>query len=160
MYKNKRIKLHHKGSSLIEVLVAVFVLAAGLLGLASMQMLSLKNINNAQFRTLATTYAYDMGERMRSNRVALLAGNYDNISSTVADPGCASCSAADMAQLDGFRWNQLIQAAVNDGGLPEGKGAVKKEGSVYNITVSWKEQQRNASGGQVADASFTLTIQI
>ena len=154
--------LPQKGSSLIEILIAVFILAAGLLGLASLQMLSLKNINNAQFHTLATTYAYDMSERMRSNREALLAGSYDNISYTVSDPGCsnAGCTAAQMAQLDGFQWNALLQSAVNEGGLPEGKGTVVKNGSVYNITVAWKEQQRSSSGGEVGNASFTLTIQI
>lgn len=140
--------------------MAVFILAAGLLGLASLQMISLKNINNAQFHTLATTYAYDMGERMRSNQEALLLGSYDNIVSTVTDPGCTACSAAQMAQLDGFQWNELIQSAISQGGLPEGKGTVTKVGSVFNITVSWKEQQRKDTGGVVGDASFTLIIQI
>jgi type IV pilus assembly protein PilV len=160
VYNRKIAKQHQSGSSLIEILVAVFILAAGLLGLASMQMLSLKNINNAQFHTLATTYAYDMAERMRSNREAGLAGSYDNITSTVSDPGCSNCSAAQMAQLDGFQWNQLIQSAVKEGGLPEGKGTVVKAGSVYNISVTWKEQQQTDSGGQVGNALFTLTIQI
>ncbi|GLS92595.1 type IV pilus modification protein PilV [Psychromonas marina] len=160
MYNNEVGRREQKGSSLIEILVAVFILAAGLLGLASVQMLSLKNINNAQFHTLATTYAYDMGERMRSNQEAVSLGSYDNILSTVADPSCSTCSAAQMAQLDGFQWNELIQSAVNQGGLPEGQGTVTKVGSVFNITVSWKEQQRSDSGGDIGDASFTLTIQI
>lgn len=160
MNKNKAIKRHQIGSSMIEILVAVFVLAAGLLGLASLQIVSLKNINNAQFHTLATNYAYDMGERMRSNQEAVFAGNYDNILSTVSDPGCVICSVEQTAQLDGFHWNELIQSGVIAGGLPEGKGTVSKVGSVYNITVIWKEQQRTNTGGKVGDASFTLTIQI
>ena len=143
---------------MIEILVAVFVLAVGLLGLASIQMISLKNINNTQFHTLATTYAYDMGERIRSNRGGL--SGYNNLLSTVADPGCTTCTPALMAQLDGFEWNQLIQSAVIDGGLPEGQGTVTKIGTLYNITITWKEQQRTNSGGEVGDASFTLSIQI
>lgn len=160
MYKKEAVELRQKGSSLIEILVAVFIFAAGLLGLASVQLVSLKNINNAQFHTLATIYAYDMGERMRSNQEAVLAGNYDNIAATVEDPSCSTCSAAEMAQLDGFHWNELIQSAVNEGGLPEGRGTVTKVGSLYNISVTWKEQQRTDSGGQVGDAIFTLSIQI
>jgi len=152
------IKHEQSGSSLIEILIAVFVLAAGLLGLASLQMISLKNINNAQFHTLATTYAYDMGERIRSNRNGL--NGYNNILSTIADPGCTTCTPAEMAQFDGFEWNQLIQSAVIDGGLPEGKGTVTKTGSLYKITITWKEQQRTDSGGEVGDASFTLNVQI
>lgn len=152
------IKQHQIGSSMIEILVAVFVLAAGLLGLASLQMISLKNINNAQFHTLATTYAYDMGERIRSNQEGL--SGYNNLLSTVADPSCTTCTPLLMAQLDGYEWNQLIQSAVIDGGLPEGKGTVTKVGSLYNITITWKEQQRTNSGGEVGDASFTLSIQM
>jgi type IV pilus assembly protein PilV len=146
------------GSSMVEILVAVFVLAAGLLGLASLQMMSLKNINNAQFHTLATTYAYDMSERMRSNRDGL--AGYDNILSTVVDPGCSPCTPTDMAQLDGFQWNQIIQSAVINGGLPGGQGTVTRNGTLYDITVTWNEQQRTATGGQVGNTSFTLSIQI
>lgn len=158
MYNLKTIKQDQTGSSMIEILVAVFVLAVGLLGLASLQMISLKNINNTQFQTLATTYAYDMSERIRSNREGL--SGYDNIQSTVSDPGCTNCTPTLMAQLDGFEWNRLIQSAVINGGLPEGKGTVTKVGSLYNITITWKEQQRTNSGGQVDDASFTLSVQI
>lgn len=160
MDKKSIAKSRQTGSSMIETLVAFFILAAGLLGLASVQMLSLKNINNAQFQSLATAYAYDMAERMRSNQEALVAGNYDNITANISDPSCSTCTAAQMAQLDGFHWNELIQSEVNAGGLPEGKGTVTKVGSVHNISVTWKEQQRTGDGGEVGDASFILTINI
>jgi len=151
--------IYQRGSSLLEILVAVFILAIGLLGLAALQANSLKNINNSQFRTLATTYAYDMAERMRSNQDGVLAGGYDAISASVSDPGCSSCTAAQLAQLDGYQWNQQISQAVNIGGLPTGSGTVTKSGNVFNITVVWQEQQRDSSGGKVGDADFTLTIQ-
>ncbi|GLS92601.1 type IV pilus modification protein PilV [Psychromonas marina] len=149
------------GASLIEILVAIFVLAAGLFGLASMQILSFKNINNSQFHTLATMYAYDIGERMRSNREAVSAGYYDNISSSnLVEPNCTPCSPEQVAKLDAFKWNQQISTDVIDGGLPDGTGTVTKVGDVFNITVKWKEQQQSDAGGSVGDAAFTLNIQI
>jgi len=151
-------KSYQMGSSMIEILVAVFILAVGLLGLASLQMISLKNINNTQFQTLATTYAYDMSERIRSNQEGL--SGYNNIESTISDPNCITCTPTQMAQLDGFEWNRLIQSDVIDGGLPNGRGTVMKDGSLYNITITWEEQQRTDSGGEVGDTSFTLSIQI
>lgn len=160
MRRCNAVKLRQQGSSLIEVLIAFFILAIGFLGLASMQVISLKNINNAQFHTLATTYAYDMGERMRSNQEAAARGDYDNIPHTVADPSCDPCTASQMAQLDGFYWNEQIQSPVNEGGLPLGKGTVTKVEGLHHITVTWSEQQRTASGGEVGDATFTLSIQI
>jgi len=156
VYKIKTIKQRQTGSSMIEILVAVFILAVGLLGLASLQMVSLKNINNTQFQTLATTYAYDMAERMRSNREGL--SGYDNILSTVADPNCTTCTPAQMAQLDGFEWNSLIQSTVMNGGLPEGKGTVTKNGSVYDIEIKWKELQTRDLGND--DGEITLKVQI
>lgn len=157
MYKIKTIKQRQTGSSMIEVLVAVFILSIGLLGLASLQMVSLKNINNTQFQTLATTYAYDMAERMRSNRKGL--SGYDNILSTVADPGCTDdCTPTQMAQLDAFGWNSLIQSTVINGGLPEGKGTVTKNGSVYEIEIKWKELQTRDLGDD--DGGITLKVQI
>jgi type IV pilus assembly protein PilV len=146
---------------MVEILVAVFVLAAGLLGLASLQMMSLKNINNAQFHTLATTYAYDMSERMRSNREAVT--SYDGISDTVTEPSCIAannCPPTEIAKHDVYEWNTLIKSSVINGGLPGGKGVVTKAGNVYNITITWNEQQRTNSGGQVGNTSFTLSIQI
>ena len=155
-----RLAEHQKGSSLLEVLVALLIMAGGLLGLASLQMISLKNINNAQFHSLATAYAYDMAERMRSNKVAVLAGDYDAISATQSDPACSPCTTAQVAQLDGYQWNQQISQNVNTGGLPSGSGTVTKSGKLFNIKIKWKEQLRDSAGGKVDDAEFTLSVQL
>ncbi|MFT6924522.1 MAG: type IV pilus assembly protein PilV [Psychromonas sp.] len=167
---------NQQGSSLLEVLIAVLILGIGLLGLAFLQMVSLKNINNSQFRTLATVYAYDMAERMRSNQTAVSAGNYDSITAIVNDPpGCPpSCTVAQIAQLDGYQWNQQIKQGYyvgelglteeaknfNIGGLPSGIGTVTKNGNVYDIKIAWQEQQRDSAGGNVDSVEFTLSIQL
>lgn len=156
-------KNNQKGSSMIEVLVTVFILAVGLLGLASMQMVSIKNINNSQFRSLATSYAYDMAERMRANRIGVSAGNYNSITTvSAADPTCTSCSSAQIAQLDSFQWGQQLSQNVISGGLPSGAGSVSGSvaTSVFDIQVTWDEQGRDSSGGTIDIESFTLTIQL
>lgn len=179
-------KRNQQGTSLIEVLVTVFIMGLGLLGLAFMQVVSLKNINNSQFRTLATAYAYDMAERMRSNQNAVAAGSYDAISATVTEPSCASwtdpelpqlpqldassCTVSDLAQLDGSLWNQQIkhgdylmrlpQGTDALTKLPEGSGTVTKNGNVYDIRIAWQEQQRDSAGGKVASVEYTLSIQL
>lgn len=153
-------KFNQKGSLLIEVLVALVVLTVGLLGLASLQMVSIKNMNNAQFRSLATTYSYDMAERMRSNRSAVEDGAYDEIDGTETTPNCSTCTPVEIAQMDAALWNQLIGAEVNDGGLPEGVGTVTKKGSIYEIKVVWEEQDRDSDGGKLESTDFVLTIQM
>jgi len=153
-------KRNQQGSSLLEVLITVLIMGLGLLGLAFMQVVSLKNINNSQFRSLATAYAYDMAERMRSNQAAVSAGSYDAITATVTDPGCSSCTVSQLAQLDGYQWNQKINQAANTGGLPQGRGTVTKNGNVYDIKIAWQEQQRDSTGGNVGSVEFTLSIQL
>jgi len=147
-----------KGFSMIEILVTIIIISVGLLGIASLQVISLKNVNNTQFRTLATIYAYDMAERMRSNRTAL--GDYDGIDGTETDPACYPCTAAQRAQYDAYEWNSLLSAAANSGGLPSGVGTVVLNSGVYDISVSWQEQGRNDSGGLVENKSFTLSVRI
>jgi type IV pilus assembly protein PilV len=152
-----------KGSTLIEVLVTLFIMAVGLLGLASMQIISIKNINNSQFRTLATDYAYDMAERMRANTSGVDSGNYDSLSTSGAvETSCSlsSCSTSEIADLDEYEWSELITQDVVSGGLPSGSGTVTANGDVYDIHIQWNEQDRDSSGGLVNTAEFTLSVQL
>ncbi|WP_435237092.1 type IV pilus modification protein PilV [Psychromonas sp. PT13] len=154
-----------KGTSLIEILVTLFIMAIGLLGLAAMQINSSKNINNSQFRSLAVSYAYDMAERMRSNPVGVSAGDYVALKTVSASaPTCmgSSCGTSDMAQLDSFEWAQQLGASVLSGGLPSGEGIVSGSvgTGVYDIQVTWDEQDRDNTGGVISNSRLTLTIQL
>ena len=64
------------GLTLIEVLVAIVLIAFGLLAVASMQITGLKNNQSAHYRATATVFAYDILDRMRANKKALVAGSY------------------------------------------------------------------------------------
>jgi len=50
-----------------HALVAMLVLAIGLLGLAGLQVVGLRNNQSAYLRAQATQLAYDMADRMRTN---------------------------------------------------------------------------------------------
>lgn len=159
--RNRRIGKYHKGDSLIEILVTLIIMAVGLLGLASMQMISLKNINNSQFRSLATNYAYDMAERMRANKTGVTSGEYDALSTDDAnETTCSACSSAETAQLDEYEWAELITQDVVSGGLPSGSGTVTANGDVYDINIQWDEQGRDSDGGKIDTSDFTLTVQL
>lgn len=55
------------GFTMIEVLVAVLVLAIGLLGVASVQLLSMQQTSNANLRSQVTLHIQDMAEQLRAN---------------------------------------------------------------------------------------------
>ena len=151
----------HHGFTLLEVLIAIVVLSFGLLGLAGIQAVGIKNTTDANLRTLAIQQAYDMADRIRANTVGATAGAYDSIPITVGtNPTCisTSCSATDMRDHDRFIWN-----TNNQGMLPSGRGTVNAvaltaiPNKQYLITVMWDETRTGAVG---TGCSTTLTTDL
>ena len=132
------------GSGMIEILVSLIVLAIGLLGIAGMQVISMKNANNAEHRYRASMIAYDMMERMRSNPAGVSTNEYNNVnisssgsSDSSASTCSAVCSASELAAYDVAMWEQKITA------LPNGTASVTGNAAVFEITVAWQEQNTN-----------------
>lgn len=125
-----------RGISLIEVLITIVILAIGLLGISALQITSMRNQNDSYARSLAVQQAGDMAERMQANEAGVTAGNYNNISTTPADPNCfaSGCTAAQMAQYDAYEWNTDNAALLSNGaGTVAGPDAAGQ----YLISVSW-----------------------
>ena len=151
-----------QGFTLLEVLIAIVVLSFGLMGLAGIQAVGVRNTHSANLRTLAVQQAYDMADRMRANAAGLAAGSYDAITATIsADPGCISsgCSPALLAQYDQFVWNTNNKAM-----LPTGKGTVAAivgtaaPNKAYVITVMWDDYRKGGTGlGCGGDPTVDLT---
>ena len=132
-------KLNQKGLSLIEVMIALAVFSFGLLALAALMASGLKYNTSALHRSHATSQAYDMGDRMRANRLGLDAGYYNNLSDSGTDPDCieSGCTPEQMAQYDTWQWN-----SDNARLLPEGVGTVKSSDSgIYTITIAWNDDR-------------------
>lgn len=113
-----------RGFSLIEVMVALLVLAIGLLGLAGLQTLGLKFNTQSYQRTQAVLNAYDIVDRIRANSSGIAAAIYDNIAINAAPPGSPDCSAVDcdstqMGDYDVTQWKNSLTEL-----LTQGKGAV------------------------------------
>ncbi|MEO1201838.1 MAG: type IV pilus modification protein PilV [Pseudomonadota bacterium] len=110
-----------RGFTLVEVLVSSLVLGIGLVGVAGLQALSLKNTQSAFMRSQATAMAYDLADRMRSNVAGALGGSYVPASANKV-PGCtttAGCTPEEIAQNDLAEWLAAI-----DNNLPAGEGFV------------------------------------
>src|SRR5690606_668255 len=59
----------NRGFTPVGVMVAVVVLAIGLLGMATLMMQSLQSSESAYSRSQASLLAYDIIDRMRANKV-------------------------------------------------------------------------------------------
>lgn len=130
------------GFTLVELMVAILVLAIGLLGLAGLQVTGLSSNHNAYLRTQATLLAQDMADRMRDNRgnLAAYAGTYAGTASPASPPCEASssspCSSADLVGSDIFAWTQGLAQ------LPGGVGTITAVGGgVYTISIQWNEHE-------------------
>lgn len=133
--------MKQSGFTLIEVLVAVLILSIGLLGLAGLMASSIRNNQSAYQRTQATWLAYDVVDRMRANRAAALAGDYNSALGTPATCAASPALAGTMAAQEVTDWkNQL--ACV----LPAGDGAVAVQANrTVTVTVRWNDS-RGTSG--------------
>jgi type IV pilus assembly protein PilV len=120
------------GSSLIEVLVSMTILAVGILGIGAMQTSTLKSNQNSYMRTQAVFHANDIVERMRSNAAGVEAGDYDD-PDPVVTAAClttSGCSAAQMAANDVAQWETSVAAA-----LPMGAATVCLDSSPVDGTA-------------------------
>ena len=130
-----------KGFTLIEVLIAMLVLAVGLLGLASLQAYSLRNTQSAYNRSLATELAYDLADRMRANNKPLGLAVYGSMQPTaaLAQANCVTvsnfCPPDVMAENDLYQWNLAVTTALP----PGSSGVIAVVSNVYTITVSWND---------------------
>ncbi len=136
-----------RGFTLIEVLVAILVMSVGLLGVAALQLTSLRANHSSSLRSQATLLAYDIVDRMRANQTAATAGGYDI--------ALAGTSAGGSVALDDLaRWKQNLTNT-----LPAGRGAVQRTGAgtatKFTITVQWDD-----SRGAEAPLAFVMETQI
>ena len=60
-------KQRQSGTTLLEVVVTIVIISIGLLGLAGLQLNSMKFQKSASQRSEAVQSAYDLSERMRAN---------------------------------------------------------------------------------------------
>jgi type IV pilus assembly protein PilV len=112
-----------QGVTLIEVLVAVLVLALGLLAVAAMQTSALVNSHSAHHYSLATTLAADALDRVRAGDSVAAVNSYYTANSSRYDslfPGSVTITVATdgneaVATVD---WNEY-RVGDEDGGSSE-----------------------------------------
>lgn len=128
------------GMTLVEVLVALVVISVGLLGVAALQMVSLRNSQTSYLRTQATALAGDIIDRMRANRTAAiapaLAYNID-FGETIT-----LGATPTQAENDLFAWKNALAAE-----LPKTESGDSADGSVVvdgnniaTVTIRWGER--------------------
>ncbi|MNQ47108.1 hypothetical protein D3C85_609430 [compost metagenome] len=128
------------GMTLIEVLVALVILAVGLLGAAAIQLKALKYTDSSLMTSQASFIAYDMMDRIRANSGA----DY-----SVTPPTAGSLALARDQDLHDFTRN------ITAFGGPTATGSISLNQRVYTITISWDDSR--AAGTPDGRRSFVLS---
>lgn len=168
-----------RGFTLIEVLISMVILAIGLLGLAAMQAISLRDNQDAYYYQQATLLAYEMQDRIMVNQ-HYWAANVNSIPGASKGNACDSaahvCTESLMAAYDYWYWNDN---ATNIFPAPKGTNAkrveIKKSSTVTDVPrgscngvntksttlcliIKWGRTNVQTTGKLSGDASFYLEV--
>lgn len=136
--------IQQRGTSLIEVLVTILVLAFGLLGLSGLQArLQISDMESYQ-RAQALVLLEDMASRITTNRA--LAVDYVTGAANPLGAGMACPTAVGTRQqIDALEWCNALQGAAEVtggnkiGAMIGARGCVENlGGDDYLITIAWQ----------------------
>jgi type IV pilus assembly protein PilV len=145
------------GSSLIEVMVGLFILAIGLLGVLATQIRSMQMNQNAYLYSQAAMLTVDIYEAMHTSDAAV--GQYLTNFDEPADgtpPDCdggTSCSPGQFADWNLFEWKTNIANL-----LPDGEGQIERDPNNidYTISVRFRVGVEQETGEVITD---TVTLE-
>ncbi len=122
-----------RGTSLLEVLVTLVIMAMGLLGLAKLQVNNLRQQQNSLHRTEATLLANDILDSMRAANSV----NHDQAGAYVVTTGSTSAAGPNpVATADVSDWKTRIAQA-----LPQGDGSISVNGRIATIRIEWNDRR-------------------
>ena len=127
-----------RGFTLLEVLVTVLVLSLGLLGIAALQVASIRDTQGAYLKSQAVSRAYQIVDAMRANRESARDGDYADDFDEQAGSYC-DIEDPTAVQSDLCAWEQALAAS-----LPDGAGSVQVDSAsgIATVCVRWAEPKR------------------
>lgn len=137
-----------RGFTLVEILVTVVLISVGLLGIAALQLTTLRGNQEAYVRSQASVLAADILDRMRANPTAFRNGRYDV---AYNGTGTASTRAGD----DLADWQQTINRTL-PGGVELAAGRIERVFDAatrrHIVTVSIRWAERPPGDGTAVDS--------
>lgn len=136
-----------RGIGLIEVLITVLVLAIGLLGLAGLQLASLRNNQSAMERSMGVMQSYSIIEAIRADADSAKNGRF-NIG-LEDDPSASTTFPAQSVQVWRAQLTQNLGSAA--------KGSVACNSTDCTVIVQWDDSR--GLGGS-ATQQITTEVQL
>lgn len=121
-----------KGFSLIEVLIAVLVLAIGLLGLASLQLKSIQTNQQSYYLSQVDNYLNDIVNRMRANSTEL-----SQYLLAVDETAATPASTDTLAVRERYQWQQTVLEKIIPGRTKMSIQRQTGTDNIYEVSIMW-----------------------
>lgn len=145
------------GFTLLEVLIALLVLAVGLLGFAMLQVVNVRYTESANYRTKATQLADTLLDQVRADRksVAAYATTYTGTADASA---CALATGTMTAATFKTLWQCQLGRALGADASATVTQTPSGDATTLTVSISWTDDRGNAAstGQQVFSTSTTL----
>ncbi|MEH6671147.1 type IV pilus modification protein PilV [Halopseudomonas sp.] len=140
-----------EGLSLLEVMIAIFITAIGVLGAAAMQLSALKYTDSSRLTSQASFIVYDVIDRIRANADPAQLPRYE-IASLDSAPGVANSVLS----------TDLIDFAKAVAALPGGAGSIAVDGSEVTVEISWSEGRAGGTDneGNIQRGELAVTTHV
>ena len=155
----------NRGFTLLEALIGFLILSIGMLGIASLQAVSLKAGKTSVYGSVAMMKVDELFESMRiNNSVDALTAYAAAGAGTGTDNSCSGatiCTDVQLAQDDVFWWKQNLKDNLPDSAatsviltLPAGTSQI----ATVQVDVTWWERKKVGTGG--VKRTYTTTADI
>lgn len=135
------------GFGLVEILVALLIVSIGLLGIASLQVMALKNTGSSMERSQAVIQTYSYLDVLRADR--------DRAKDKELDVPAMTCNPNNMgtSKVEQRKWLTQLQETLG----PQACGRVVCDGTYKcTITIQWDDSR--AEGGSTTQQLVTETL--
>lgn len=159
-----------RGFSMLEVLISIVIILIGVLGVAGIQLLSMKNTDWARYQSQAAILGESIVDAIQINPMYWSNGNTNVAVNGAAITGAAlnysncsgtACSPTQQAGFDISNWGQSLANT-----LPTGTGNVTCSAApvICTITINWTVTQpgifaTNNMGGGAATVQNAVSYQ-
>lgn len=135
-----------RGVGLLEVMISVLILAVGMLGIAAMQSITLKNAGASAYRTQATLQVYSMMDIIRANR-----NNLSTYNTNIYADGPGDGAPGTLAG-----WLDGLKTTV----APDAKGQVVciPDTMTCSVGVQWSDARATGNNSVLSEINITSQL--
>jgi type IV pilus assembly protein PilV len=141
------------GFSLLEVLIALLVLAVGLLGFAMLQAMTVRFTQSAHYRTTATQLADALLEQARVDR-----GNLSSYVTTYSASTTASDCMPGVGTVSASTFKTAWQCELGRSLGSSASATVTLSDTLVTVSVSWSDDRWNANS--TGDQTFATSTRL